>query len=107
MLLPLLLGLQVAASSPGIITGRFDLGDAINRDHCARATSDEIVVCGTNRQADRQRLRPLPAIGPDPLLPAAKLDLGGGVSAAAHGDSASLPGGVTSNRAMITVKVPF
>ncbi len=104
MLVSLLLGLQMAAS--GLATGRVDLGDVVVHDRCDPTTGDEIVVCGSSRETERQRLHPL-ADPADALFPQARVDLGNGISAAAHTESVTYPGGIIANRAMVTLTVPF
>lgn len=107
MWLLLLAGLEAAAPRANLMTGKIDLHAVVDADRCPPAAADEIVVCANRTEADRQRLRPLPPIGPEALLPEAKLDLGGGASAALQGGTVTFPGGISSNRAMVTIKLPF
>ena len=72
---------------------------------CATADPDEIVVC--KRTVDPGRYRPpLPppgAAGP----PRAEWGLGGGVRAGIETSSVPMPQGAISQRAMVTLKLPF
>ena len=101
----IILTMQAAAPllDPGIAA--FDLRAAAPPLPCAGGT-DEIVVCG-HRDSQKYRLRDprFETFEPKPLR--AEIGIVGDVSASVHGDQVEFPGGVTSNRAMVTLKVPF
>ena len=76
------------------------------RGDCASSDPREIVVCGP-RDGDRQyRLPKLPEKYDRGSI-RAETSLAPGVRARAHIDSVELPGGVKSDRFMITVGVGF
>ena len=103
MVLMLLLQAGAALADPAVID--FDLRSAAAPESCTGSTG-EIVVCGRRQVDEPYRLKPLPPGDFEPRLPKASVGvLGGTVSA--HGETATMPGGATSNRAMVTLKLPF
>ena len=68
--------------------------------------TDEVVVCG--RKDQPYRLKPLTEryAADAPLLPEAKVALPGVGTVTAHGEKGSV-GNIPTNRAMVTLKVPF
>jgi hypothetical protein len=115
MTLAFLLAVQTAAApvSREIVLLDFDLGrvparavsvEELNR--CRPARGDEIVVCGRALPDSRYRLQEL-GHAFDDRPPRAERGLGGGRTIGAYAESADLPGGLTSNRIMITFKLPF
>lgn len=64
----------------------------------------DVVVCG--RQDDRYRLPRTAALPERQLVPKAELRLGS-AAVAAETEAAGLPGGISVNRLMFRLKVPF
>lgn len=108
MPLPLLIAFQLAAGVPADPSAfdlrTFDLRTAITGKPCAAATSDEIVVCAA--RSERYRLRELSASRFDakPLVAATRI---GNASAGIDTEQKMFPGGIPSNRVMLTLKLPF
>jgi hypothetical protein len=74
------------------------------RPGCGSSTSRDIVVCGrTTDRGNRVQAGELP---PDPILPRAEFDVGGGAKISVDGEGAGV-GGFVSNRVMLRLKVPF
>jgi len=72
-------------------------------------SSDEggdVVVCARPGEADRYRLKPLPATAAGDALPRAEMRVFGKAKVSAETEAASV-GGFVSNRAMVRLKVPF
>jgi hypothetical protein len=101
MLYLLMLSAKVAAGVPAI---DFDLRSLKPAPPaaCNNRPGEDIVVCG---RADR-RLRNLPEarVG---ALPKAEMDVGRGAKLRAEAQSRTLDRGAVSQRAMITLAVPF
>jgi len=82
----------------------FDLKLLPTSRGCVARSEDDILVCGMST-SERQRVRPAPESYPDkPLV--AEMALPNGWKANLNVTSAVLPGAV-SNRAMVTLKMPF
>ncbi len=101
----IILTMQAATPLLGLDRSTFDLRTATPISRCAGG-GDEIVVCG-RQDSETYRLRDprLEAFEPKPLR--AEIGIVGDVSARVHGEQVEFPGGVTSQRAMVTLKVPF
>lgn len=83
----------------------FDLRALANERSCSAVGGDTIVVCGKQSMSDAQRLPAEPERYVEkPLVAEAALPNGWKVNL--HSDALRLPG-ATSNRAMVTLKVPF
>jgi hypothetical protein len=65
----------------------------------------DVVVCG-RRGDSPYRLKALPPAPDAPALPPAQVTLPGGGTVTAHGEKGSL-GPIPTNRAMVTLKLPF
>ena len=101
MTLLALILLQAATELPPIA---FDLGKLKHRDDdCAGRTGGEIVVCA-RRSAPSDRM----VIAPDApeRLPEAEMTLFGHVRGSLHTEPQTV-GGFPSNRAMVTITIPF
>ena len=83
---------------------RIDLLNLTPARPCASASSDEVVVCA-RRAPDDDRLQPLPEFTPT-ALPRAEFKLIGKSRIAAEVDSKDY-GRDVSNRAQVTIKIPF
>ena len=114
MALALWLALQAApeAGRRPPIPSDFDLArvrpaEGRPRRACTGATPDEIVVCGRRRPGgDDYPLEEMARRYEDkPVI--AEVDIGGGAKARAYVDSATMPDGTISKRAMVGVKLPF
>ena len=78
-----------------------------NADRCdQRAFSDEVVVCGSQDANARYRLRPIQEGVYRDAPVRAEMKVGSG-KLAAHGESKALGAGQRSNRAMVTLSLPF
>ncbi|CAN5213795.1 hypothetical protein BH09PSE3_BH09PSE3_02950 [soil metagenome] len=96
-----LLAAQVAASSPAM---DFDLGKlAPPRPGCNAASGGEIIVCAKRRVPTDV---PMKAIPVEPLLPKAEFKLFGQVRGKIAGEQGNV-GPIPTNRAMVTMSVPF
>ena len=73
-------------------------------DRCSEETAD-IIVCG--RRDDRYRLPRLDSDRFEPRAAKAEIDLGGNLKGAAEVESATIGPGLTSNRMMLRLKLPF
>lgn len=107
----LMLALQVAAPAPAAID--FDLARhrpqaaATNSDRaCPPGEAGEIVVCG---RRDRNGDYPLDRWARTFAAPrrVAEIGIGGAATMRAYGESVGIGPGVTSNRAMIGIRLPF
>ena len=106
MALALLIAFQAAASAPVPID--FDLAklpaDGLGFNRCVRHGAGDIVVCG--RRGDGYRITALDGrFDEKPLV--AETSIAPGVSVRAFGDSADMPGGHVSKRALVGVRVKF
>ena len=71
------------------------------------AAGDEIVVCARPRSADRYRYRPVEGDYAEGLPRAETSLFGGAAKGSIDLTSVKRPDGTISNRAMVTLKVPF
>ncbi len=85
----------------------FDLRDLAPAPGCRPAAGDEIVVCAAPDRTLRHRLAPLPETPAQPLLPKAEFGIVGDLKGAIENEAVALPGGVSSNRIMLRMKLPF
>lgn len=74
---------------------------------CGATDGEDIVVCAQTDTVEPYRLRPLPPGDYEPRTPLAAFGLFDGGTLALEGDTATFPGGVTSNRAMVRLKMKF
>lgn len=78
---------------------------------CEDADGEEIVVCGIQRRApvDRFTAEEMEALARRyaEAPPRAAMDLGGGAAGSFDFAPTPVPGGLISNRMMVTVKMPF
>ena len=81
---------------------------APNEADCQPPSAGEVIVCGSRRGESPYRLPKVPDTydHPDRKI-RAEAELAPGVSARAHVESARLPDGAQSNRAMVTIKLHF
>ena len=94
------------ALSPAPRADDFDLR-TVARARCGGTiANDEIVVCACRRDDDRYRLRALPPSRYDTGPDEAAMQIGN-AKVGVVAQKVDLPGGVTSNRALITLKIPF
>ena len=84
----------------------FDLREVPPPGKCEPGRADEIVVCGRS-DTERQRLPPLPDAKYAEAPPKAETKLFGDVVGSAVMESEGLAGGVTSDRIMVRMKIPF
>ncbi len=110
MPLTLLLALQAAGQPVPSGTGKagFDLArmPPAAPDACQGQNASDIVVCGRRQAGDGYRLKELPRTFEEKPL-RAETSIGYGATARAFVDSATMPDGQISKRAMIGIKVPF
>ena len=78
----------------------------LTRPRCGEGDGSEIVVCARRSDEARYRIAP-PATQYDPPNVRAEAGLGGGATVGVYAHSVELPGAQTSNRIMITLKLPF
>lgn len=90
--------LALAASAPGI-------SNEISAD-CDHHAADQIVVCGPRASISPYRL-PKPSETYEPKRIRAESELIRGVHAGIKIDPFALPGGLQSNRLMLTINVKF
>ena len=95
--------LMQATTVPDI---RFNLRDVPPPGKCEPGRADEIVVCGRS-DTERQRMPPLPDAKYAEAPPKAEMKLFGDVVGSAVMESEGLPGGGTSDRIMVRMKIPF
>ncbi len=77
-------------------------------DPCPAAQSpDEIVVCAAPDLTAQHRLAPLAERARETLLPKAQFGIVGDVKGAVEAEAEEFPGGVVSNRIMVSVKIPY
>jgi hypothetical protein len=101
----LIMAAQAAAPAPAPVAIDFDVRTVrpAAAPACGKGKAGEIVVCGRDDRG--QRLALLPQTDPR-LLPKAEIGLGGGTTLNAHVDRKNF-NGAASNRAMVTLSVPF
>ena len=87
--------------------GAGELGFTVTPERgCAGSEAGEIVVCGSRRDKERYRLRPLPQQY-ERQPGNAEIQLMEGVTGGIHVEGAALPNGMISKRIMVRVKVRF
>ncbi len=84
-----------------------DLHQSDVTETCAPNDTDDILVCGERDTGDRYRLKPLDAARFEPHHLKAETNLTGNLKGAAEAESAGIGPGVTSNRIMFRLKLPF
>ncbi|PTS81117.1 hypothetical protein DBR17_10060 [Sphingomonas sp. HMWF008] len=84
-----------------------DLPQAWRPAGCGASTGTDIVVCGARDAAERYRVHPLPEKYTEPDDIGIGFDLGKGARGDVHVEQGTLINGVTTKRAMVTIKMPF
>jgi hypothetical protein len=108
MRLALLLALQSAPEAPpaGRPAIEFDLARVKPADRCATgAAGSDIVVCGRRPRGDYDMEKWARVFRTDPLI--AEKSIGPGTTAGVYVDSAAMPGGQISKRALVGIKLRF
>jgi hypothetical protein len=114
MPLTLLLALQAAAPPPvpvttgpgGLIQLDFDLGKYSRSASCDGGGPYDVVVCGSRRNAGRNRVYPLTGdFEAKPLV--AEMGVGGNMKASMELEDVELTTGIISHRMMMRLKLPF
>lgn len=107
MKLALLLALQAAPEAPaGLPAIDFDLAKAKRADPCETGgAGSDIIVCGRRPRGDYDLEKWERVFRTDPLL--AETPIGRGAVARAYVESAPMPGGQISKRAMVGIRMKF
>lgn len=109
MKLALLLALQAAPELPaGPPRIDFDLAKVKPADPCETGNGgggSDIVVCGRRPQGTYDMEKWERVFRTKPLV--AETSIGRGASVRVYGESAGMPGGQISKRAMVGIKIPF
>ncbi len=114
MNLALMLALQVAAPAAAAAAptaaADFDLAKyrpSADPDRgCGEGEGGEIVVCGRRRRPEAYPYDKMERkFAKGPIV--AEKDIGGGATARAYVESVDMPGGQTSKRVMVGVRLPF
>ena len=107
MALAVLLALQAAAPAPPAAAPiDFDLARVKPSDPCAGGATSEIVVCGRRPGRGDYDLEAWEKVFREkPLI--AEIGVGGGAKARAYVESAPMPQGQVSKRAMVGIKIGF
>ena len=106
MTLAFLLALQAAPAVPeATLEVEFDLASVPSAGGCAPGGSDDIIVCGRRPGGDYPLAKWERVFRSGPLV--AETGIGGGAKLRAYGESAALPGGHVSKRAMVGIRLGF
>lgn len=109
MLAMMMLQATVSANEP-VNPINFDLKSTVISKSCtfdpSRIDDDEILICGRRDANDRYRLKPLDTARFEPNKKA-ETTLIGDLKGAAEVESKEIAPGLTSNRIMLRLKLPF
>ena len=100
---------SAAPSAP--IPSDFDLARLVpssnDSEACRSRDGTEIVVCGTRRIVSDYPLEAMARLFREAPPPRAEIGIGGGATARIYGESAEMPLGQISKRAMVGIRIPF
>ena len=100
------MALMLQAAPPAVIDLLVAQPPACRLDDNAEAYGDDIVVCARKGADARFRLGPLPDMAEPQLLPKAETSLAGG-TLSAETETAAMPQGQVSKRAMVRFRIPL